>query len=127
MTITPMSTARSALRSSRSGGTRPTLTWLPVVEERAGEEEEEEDEGAESDEHYDRPIDKFHRSAAGSVSMAWMLGLRDALEGRPEKEETEISTEAPAQPQSGNIDLVLDPEHPERSVVIVRRPREDNQ
>jgi hypothetical protein len=99
-----------------------------VVEERAGEEEEEEeDEGAESAEHYDRPIDKFRRTAVGSVSASWMLGLRDALEGRPQKEETEISTEAPAQPQSGNIDLVLDPEHPERSVVIVRRPREDNQ
>ena len=33
--------------------------------------------------------------------------------------------EAPAEPVRGNIDLVLDPEHPERSIVHVRRPTGD--
>jgi hypothetical protein len=44
------------------------------------------------------------------------------MEGRPEREETVIVTEAPSQPHDANLELVLDPEHPERSVVIVRRP-----
>jgi hypothetical protein len=70
---------------------------------------------------WQRPIDKFKRSSLGSVVAAGLLGVRDALEGRPEKEEVTIVTEAPEQPARGNIDLVLDPEHPERSIAIVRR------
>ncbi len=76
---------------------------------------------ARSDPEWQRPIDKFKRSSLGSVVAAGLLGVRDALEGRPEPEEVTIVTEAPAQPARGNIDLVLDPEHPERSVAIVRR------
>ncbi|MGZ6994802.1 MAG: hypothetical protein ACXVIM_06290, partial [Acidimicrobiia bacterium] len=37
-----------------------------------------------------RQVDKFRRTAAGSVVAAGLLGLRDALEGRPEKEETAV-------------------------------------
>jgi hypothetical protein len=70
---------------------------------------------------WQRPIDKFKRSSLGSVVAAGLLGVRDALEGRPEKEEVTIVTEAPEQPARGNIDLILDPEHPERSIAIVRR------
>jgi hypothetical protein len=75
----------------------------------------------EEDTPFERPVDKFRRSAAGVVVSAGLLGLRDALEGRPEREEPAIVTEAPSQPHDG-IELALDPEHPERSVVIVRRP-----
>ena len=44
------------------------------------------------------------------------------MEGRPEREETVITTEAPSQPHDDDLDIVLDPDHPERSIVIVRRP-----
>jgi MOSC domain-containing protein YiiM len=76
----------------------------------------------EGEEHDERPVDRFRRGAAGSVIAAGLLGLRDAMEGRPEREETAIVTEAPSQPHDDALELVLDPEHPERSVVIVRRP-----
>ncbi len=69
-----------------------------------------------------RPVDKFKRSAAGSVVAAGLLGLRDALEGRPEKEEPAIVAEAPAAPPPGGIEVVLDFEHPERSVVYLSDP-----
>ena len=45
-----------------------------------------------------------------------------ALEGRPEKEEPAIVAEAP-EPTLDHIDLVLDPDHPERSRAIVYLPR----
>ncbi|MFI5052791.1 MAG: hypothetical protein ACHQDE_00390 [Acidimicrobiia bacterium] len=76
---------------------------------------------------WQRPVDKFKRSTLGSVVAAGLLGVRDALEGRPEKEEVTIVAEAPAQPARGNIDLVLDLEHPERSVAIVRRAAPDDE
>ena len=87
---------------------------------------EEPDEAVETDaaepaEAWERPIDRFRRGAAGSVIAAGMLGLRDALEGRPEKEEPAIVSEAP-EPRLDHIDLVLDPEHPERSRAVVYLP-----
>jgi hypothetical protein len=90
----------------------------------AGDEDDEEDEeGTEATgEAFERPIDRFRRSGAGSVIAAGLLGVRDALEGRPKNEEAAIVTEAPGQPHRGNIDLVLDPDHPERSIAIVRLP-----
>jgi hypothetical protein len=84
-------------------------------------DQDHEDEDADRDPDWQRPIDKFKRSTVGSVVAAGLLGVRDALEGRPEKEEVTIVAEAPAQPARGNIDLVLDFEHPERSVATVRR------
>ncbi len=70
---------------------------------------------------WERPIDRFRRGAAGSVIAAGLLGVRDALEGRPEKEEPAIVSEAP-EPRLDHIDLVLDPEHPERSRAVVYLP-----
>jgi hypothetical protein len=75
-----------------------------------------------TEEHFDRPVDRFRRGAVGSVVAAGLLGLRDAMEGRPEREEIVIVSEAPSQPHDDNLELMLDPDHPERSVVIVRRP-----
>jgi hypothetical protein len=54
-----------------------------------------------------------------------MLGLRDALEGRPEKEEVTIVNEAPDAPPSRDLEVVLDFDHPERSVAVVRHPEDD--
>jgi hypothetical protein len=77
------------------------------------------------DEAWERPIDRFRRGAAGSVIAAGLLGVRDALEGRPEKDEPAIVAEAP-EPTLDRIDLVLDPEHPERSRAIVYLPPRDD-
>jgi hypothetical protein len=76
-------------------------------------------------ETFERPIDKFRRSGAGSVIAAGLLGVRDALEGRPEREEPAIVAEAP-EPKLDHIDIVLDPDHPERSrAVVYLPPREE--
>jgi hypothetical protein len=72
----------------------------------------------------ERPVDRFRRSATGAVVAAGMLGLRDALEGRPEKEEVTIVNEAPAAPQR-DLEVVLDFDPPERSVAVVRPPDDD--
>ncbi len=83
------------------------------------------DEPAAGEAHFERPIDKFRRSATGTVVAAGLLGLRDAMEGRPEKEEVTIVSEAPTRP-IGDVDVVIDPDHPERTVAIVRRPPPDD-
>jgi hypothetical protein len=67
-----------------------------------------------------RPVDKFRRTATGAVVAAGLLGLRDALEGRPEKEEAAIVQEA-SEPER-DLDIVIDLEHPERTVAIMREP-----
>jgi hypothetical protein len=79
---------------------------------------------ASDEEAWERPIDKFRRGAAGSVLAAGLLGLRDAMEGRPEKEEPAIVSEAP-EPKLDHIDIVLDFEHPERSRATVYLPPRD--
>ena len=84
------------------------------------------EEEAAAEDEWERPIDKFRRSAAGSVVAAGLLGLRDAMEGRPKKEEAAIISEAPTAPPPDNIELVLDLEHPERSVVYVHQPPEED-
>ena len=73
---------------------------------------------------FERPIDRFRRTTTGTVVAAGLLGLRDAMEGRPEKEEVTIVSEAPTRPV-GDVDIVIDPDHPERTVAIVRRPPPD--
>jgi hypothetical protein len=84
----------------------------------------EADDASDAEEPWERPIDKFRRGAAGSVLAAGLLGLRDAMEGRPEKEEPAIVSEAP-EPKLDHIDIVLDPDHPERSRAVVYLPPRD--
>ena len=72
----------------------------------------------------DRPVDRFRRSATGAVVAAGLLGLRDALEGRPEKEEVTIVNEAPGAPPR-DLEVVIDFDHPERSVAVVRHPDDE--
>jgi hypothetical protein len=70
-----------------------------------------------------RPIDRFRQTAAGSVVAAGLLGLRDALEGRPEREEVAIVSEAPDQPADQGVTLVFDEDDPSRlRVVLPRQP-----
>jgi hypothetical protein len=69
-----------------------------------------------------RPVDKFRRTALGSVAAAGLLGLRDALEGRPEKEEAAVVVDAPTPKQQGPVEVTLDFDHPERSRVVIHRP-----
>jgi hypothetical protein len=69
-----------------------------------------------------RPVDKFRRTTAGTMVAAGMLGLRDALEGRPEKDEIAVVVDAPAPAAKGPVEVTLDFEHPERSKVVIRRP-----
>jgi hypothetical protein len=70
-----------------------------------------------------RPVDRFRRTAVGSVAAAGLLGLRDVLEGRPEKDEPAIVVDAPGKRHDPDdpIDVHLDFEHPERSRIVVRR------
>jgi hypothetical protein len=93
-----------------------------VPQEPASDEPDE--PGDQPEERWERPIDKFRRGAVGSVVAAGLLGVRDALEGRPEKDEPVIVADAP-EPKLDHIDLVLDPEHPERSRAIVYLPPRD--
>ena len=72
-----------------------------------------------------RPVDRFRKSAAGTMVAAGLLGLRDVMEGRPEREEVAVVHEAPTRPV-GELDVVLDLEHPERTIAIVRRARPEN-
>ena len=77
------------------------------------------DATANDGESWERPVDRFRRSATGSVVAAGLFGLRDALEGRPEREEVTIVSEAPTRPVDEHLEVVLDFEHPERSTVVV--------
>ena len=91
----------------------------------AGTERADASDGEEGAEPWERPIDRFRRSGAGTVIAAGLLGVRDALEGRPEREEPAIVADAP-EPKLDHIDIVLDPEHPERSRAIVYLPPRDD-
>ena len=92
------------------------------AEQPGGEEAEPEQTDGEAD---GRPVDRFRRSATGAVVAAGLLGLRDALEGRPEKEEVTIVNEAPGAPPR-DLEVVIDFDHPERSVAVVRH-RDDEE
>lgn len=65
-----------------------------------------------------RPVDKFRQTAAGTVVAAGLLGLRNALEGRPEREEVAIVNEAPAATAPEGFRLVFDEETGQVTVVV---------
>jgi hypothetical protein len=61
----------------------------------------------------------------GSVLGAAMLGLRDAIYGRPENEVAIVKDAPGGPPGDDEPDVRLDPDHPERSQVVVHlRPEE---
>jgi hypothetical protein len=67
----------------------------------------------------ERRMEKFRHTAVGTAVAAGLLGLRDALEGRPEQEETVMEAEAPGAPPPDGIELFLDPSDPTKSVVVI--------
>jgi hypothetical protein len=70
-----------------------------------------------------RPVDRFRTTAVGTVVAAGLLGLRDALEGRPEREEVAIVSEAPNRPVDDNgMWLIVDEETKTVKVVLTRPP-----
>jgi hypothetical protein len=72
-----------------------------------------------------RPVDKFRKTAAGSVIAAGLLGMRDALEGRPEKEEVAIVNDAPEPAPTEGFTLVFDEDDP-ASIKVVLPPESEN-
>jgi hypothetical protein len=93
--------------------------------EDSGEESEKVEGAADGTDAGERPVDRFRRSATGAVVAAGLFGLRDALEGRPEKEEVTIVNEAPDAPPR-DLEVVIDFDHPERSVAVVHHPEDDD-
>jgi hypothetical protein len=67
------------------------------------------------------PIERFRRTSIGTVFAAGLFGLRDVLE--PPKDETPAIVEewAGGEPFEEPIVMRLDPDHPEDSIVMVRR------
>ncbi len=71
-----------------------------------------------------RPVDRFRRTAVGTVVAAGLLGLRDALEGRPERDEVAIVDEAPTDRVEPGFRLVFD-EDAGRVTVVLPEPLPD--
>ncbi|MCU1459080.1 MAG: hypothetical protein JWL73_3172 [Actinomycetia bacterium] len=65
-------------------------------------------------------VDRLKRTTAGAMIGAGLLGLQNALEGRPEREDPAIVTEAPTKPD-GPVNVALDFDHPELSKVVIKR------
>lgn len=80
-----------------------------------------EDTDADGEPH-PRVVARWRQRPGASLLGAAMLGLRDAIYGRPD-DEVVIVADAPGGPPDDDAPVVhLDPEHPERSQVRLRRP-----
>ncbi len=87
------------------------LAWLAQEDAPAGEE--------------DRPprLARWRQRPSTHALGAAMLGLRDAIYGHPD-DEVVIVRDASGDPPDDDVPVVhLDPDHPERSEVHVRRQR----
>jgi len=74
-----------------------------------------------TDEHAEpRPIDKFRGTAVGSVLAAGMIGLANAIEGRPEEEVAIVADFSGDPPFTDPLVLRLDPDNPQDSIVMIR-------
>ncbi len=65
-------------------------------------------------------VDKLKRTTAGAMIGAGLLGLQNALEGRREREDPAIVTEAPTKPE-GPVNVALDFDNPALSKVVIKR------
>ncbi len=74
----------------------------------------------------ERPVDRFRRGVVGGAVAAGLLGLRDALEGRPDQEEVTIVSEAPTRDEQPTLDVRLDPERPWESVAVIHPAKPDD-
>ena len=78
------------------------------------------EEGAEDDDEPSPPVSgRLQRSSGGQVLGNAMLGLAQAMYGtvRPQ---VVVEASVPGDPHDEDLDVRLDPEHPERSVVVHR-------
>ena len=101
----------------------PELTAPELGEPGEGDEPDAAVPGDATAPVYERPVDKFRRTAAGTADRpAGMFGLRDTLEGRPEREETVMEVPARGSVVDDDLDVVVDLAHPEKSRIVVRRP-----
>jgi hypothetical protein len=66
------------------------------------------------------PIRRFAQTAAGSVFVAALSGLRDALEGRERDEAAIVMEHSGEPPFTEPIVLRLDPDNPADSIAMVR-------
>jgi hypothetical protein len=83
-------------------------------------------EGNGGDHAEPRDIHRFKKSATGSLIAAGLFGVRDALEGRPEREQVTIVTDAPDRPVEQSFSLVFDEDDPTKvKVVLPPRPPEE--
>jgi hypothetical protein len=78
----------------------------------------EEEEGTTSP-----PIERFHRTALGAVFAAGLFGLRDVLEPPKDDEPAIVEDWSGGEPFKDPYVLRLDPDHPEDSIVLVRKQR----
>lgn len=108
-------------RGIGDGEARGTRDHIRAADTGDGKHPDQIDAGSAHDAYEDRSIDRFRRGAAGTVLAAGLLGLRDALEGRPERDEPAIVTAAPDPLPDDALLVVIDFEHPERSRAVVRR------
>jgi len=67
------------------------------------------------------PIQRFHRTAVGTALAAGLMGLRDVLEAPKDDTPAIVEQWAGREPFQDPIVLRLDPDHPEDSIVMVRR------
>jgi hypothetical protein len=109
----------------------PSETVDPTVPDADAEQYDDEIDPRVDGEYvpYEGPVDKLKRTTAGAMIGAGLLGLQNALEGRPEREDPAIVTEAPTKPD-GPVKVALDFDHPELSKVVIKRkappPPEDS-
>ncbi len=80
------------------------------------------DDQAEGKDEHPRVVAHWRDRPAATVLGAAMLGLRDAIYGHPEAEVVIVQDASGDPPDDGTPVVRLDPEHPERSEVVVRQP-----
>ena len=92
------------------------IEWLQVTDEELGYHGDD-DQAPASLGH------RLTRSAPGSALGVAMIALRNAIYGQIDDHPV-IIEEAPGGPDDERVSLHLDPEHPERSVAIIRQATE---
>ena len=68
-------------------------------------------------------LSRWRERPGSSVLGAAMLGLRDAIYGHPDDQAVEVRDAAGDPPDDDQPVVHLDPDHPERSEVVIRRRR----
>ncbi len=73
----------------------------------------------------DRIPTRYRQSAGASILAAGLLGLRDIID--PPKDDRPVVEQHADEDESDRaIEVYLDPDDPSASIVVVRRPEDDN-